>query len=89
MQTDTDKPNAPNVLSGLLDRTALGKQLGPAGAPLSDRTIIRYERAGMPFISVGMLRLYDAAKVREWLVSHEHRQEGPRRPGRPAARKAA
>jgi hypothetical protein len=85
MQTDTDTPSAPNVLSGLLDRAALAKQLGG----MSDRTIIRYERAGMPFISVGMLRLYDTAKVREWLVSHEHRQEGPRRPGRPATRKAA
>jgi hypothetical protein len=83
MQTEEGKGTPPDVLCGLLDRRMLGQQLH-----VGDRTIIRYERAGMPFIAVGMLRLYDPAKVRAWLMTHERHHETPRR-GRPATRKAA
>ena len=62
----------------LTDRVTLGKQLGKC-----DRTIIRYERAGMPFIRVGALRLYNPEKVQEWLMSHERTHAVPRR-GRPS-----
>jgi hypothetical protein len=71
----------PNVLAGLITRPELAKQLR-----CGERTVIRRERAGMPFIAVGMARLYDPARVRDWLMSQERCQDAPRR-GRP--RKAA
>jgi hypothetical protein len=82
MQAEAVNETSSGVLAGLLDRQTLGKQLGG----MCDRTIIRYERAGMPFIAIGMLRLYDPAKVREWLLTHERSHAAPKR-GRP--RKAA
>ncbi len=84
MQAEAVTKQPPDVLSGLLDRGTLGAQLGG----LSDRTIIRYERAGMPFISLGMLRLYDPVKVRDWLLTHERSHAAPKR-GRPTKRAAA
>jgi hypothetical protein len=42
----------------------------------------------MPFIPVGHKRFYDPVRVRAWLLSHEHRQDAPRR-GRPPGRRAA
>ena len=66
----------PAVLD-LLDRRQLATVLR-----CSERTVIRREREGMPFIPVGRLRLYDQARVREWLVSHERHHATPTR-GRP------
>ena len=54
----------------------------------SERTIIRYERAGMPFIAFGMIRRYNPPSVREWMLSKERGHTVPKR-GRPAGRKAA
>lgn len=71
-----------DILAGLLTRQQIAIQLG-----CGDRTIIRRERAGMPFIAVGMMRFYDPTRVREWLMSHERHQAAPRR-GRPAKRAA-
>ncbi|GAN77674.1 hypothetical protein Asru_0414_01 [Acidisphaera rubrifaciens HS-AP3] len=71
------------LLSGLLTRAQLAAELR-----CSERTIIRHERAGMPCIRLGIMRLYDAAKVREWVMSHEHRPQTPR-VGRPAGKRAA
>ena len=71
-----------NVLAGLLTRTELALQLRR-----SERTVIRWERAGMPFIAIGMARLYEPSSVREWLMSHERRQDAPKR-GRPVKRAA-
>ena len=56
------------VTEGMLSRKQLAMDLR-----CSERTIIRRERAGMPFIRVGILRLYEVQKVREWLLSHQHR----------------
>jgi hypothetical protein len=73
-------------MSGLVNRPTLGLQIGQMmGKPtgVTDRTVIRYERAGMPFIAVGAMRLYDPVKVREWLLTHERSHAAPRR-GRPA-----
>ncbi len=79
MQTEPDTANAvPSVTAGLIARKSLAADLGR-----SERTIIRYERAGMPFIKLGMLRLYDPAKVRAWVLTHESRHDTPKR-GRPA-----
>ncbi len=83
MQAEIVNQMPPDVLAGLLDRETLGRQLGG----MSDRTIIRYERAGMPFIAVGMLRLYDPVKVRDWLMTHERRHDAPKR-GRPTKKAA-
>jgi hypothetical protein len=73
-----------NVLRGLITRPELRVQFGDC----SDRTIIRYERAGMPFIAFGMTRLYDPPRVREWVLSQERGHTVPKR-GRPANKKAA
>jgi len=79
------EPRIPSAREGLIDRAQLA---GPDQLDCSERTIIRYERAGMPFISLGMKRFYDPVRVRAWLLSHEHRQDAPRR-GRPPGRRAA
>lgn len=84
MQAEATTQITADVLAGLLDRKTLGKQLGN----ISDRTIIRHERAGMPFIAVGAMRLYDPLKVREWLLTHERNHAAPRR-GRPARKVAS
>lgn len=77
----TENPAA-SITAGLIDR----KQLA-AEWHCGERTIIRRERSGMPFIKLGMLRLYDPAKVRAWVLDHEHCQSAPKR-GRPAKRAA-
>lgn len=77
----TDNPAA-SITAGLIDR----KQLA-AEWRCGERTIIRRERAGMPFIKLGMLRLYDPAKVRAWVLTHESRHDAPKR-GRPTKRAA-
>jgi hypothetical protein len=81
--TTTNPSTLDTVLAGLLKRRELAEQLG-----CGERTIIRRERQGMPFISLGMLRLYDPLKVRAWLVAHERGHDAPKR-GRPAKRVAA
>ncbi len=83
---NTAKPDAtrqPDLLAGLLTRREVAAQFRR-----TERTIIRFERAGMPFIALGMTRLYDPVRVREWLMSHERRHDAPRR-GRPAKKVAA
>lgn len=83
MQTETDTANAAaSITAGLIQRKSLAASL-----ERSERTIIRYERAGMPFIKLGMMRFYDPAKVRAWVLSHESRHDAPKR-GRPAKRAA-
>ena len=72
-----------SVLEGLLTREQLAQQLA-----CSERTVIRYERAGMPFIAFGMIRRYDPPRVREWVLSQERGHAAPKR-GRPPGRKAA
>ena len=78
MQPQTET-TAASVIAGLLTRDQLAFQFGR-----SERTVIRWEHAGLPVIKLGMTRLYDPTKVREWLLTHE-RQHGttPKR-GRPA-----
>jgi hypothetical protein len=77
MSPDQTQNRTQNVLDGLLRRDEIAKQLDCV-----ERTIIRYERMGMPFIAVGKLRLYDPTAVREWLLSQTRRPSVPRR-GRP------
>lgn len=83
MPPDTATPKTQNVLDGFLQRQEIGAQLR-----CTDRTIIRYERAGMPFIAFGKLRLYDPVKVRAWLMSHASEHNAPSR-GRPSKKAAA
>ena len=80
--TDNHRPN-PDWMTGLLDRKAFAAQCGRC-----ERTIIRWERAGMPFIKLGYMRLYDMAKVRAWIMEHEYRHAAPKR-GRSASKRAA
>ncbi len=83
MQTDHVIAAPASITAGLIDRKQLAAELR-----CSDRTVIRRERAGMPFIRLGMMRLYDPAAVRAWLLTHEHRHETPKR-GRPNNKRAA
>ncbi len=83
MEPQSATPAATSVLAGLLTRAGLSGELRK-----SERTLIRWEHAGMPVIRVGMTRLYDPARIREWLMTHERRHDVPRR-GRPANKAAA
>ena len=74
--------HAAAVLAGLVTRKQLAEEWR-----CSEMTIIRRERAGLPVIRLGMTRLYDPAKVRAWVLDHEHRQSAPKR-GRPAKKAA-
>lgn len=65
------------IFAGTIPRKDLAKAM-----KCTERTIIRYERAGMPFIAVGNRRLYRLAAVRDWILSHERRPQQPQR-GRP------
>ena len=76
-------PAVASVLAGLLTRASLSDELRK-----SERTLIRWEHAGMPVIRVGMTPLYDPAAVRAWLLTHERRHHLPKR-GRPANEHAA
>jgi hypothetical protein len=87
MNQSHDEPNSTavfaqgaSVLEGLLTREQLAQQLD-----CSERTVIRYERAGMPFIAFGMLRRYHPPSVREWVLSKGRGHTVPKR-GRPPGR---
>lgn len=73
---------ATGITAGLLTRAQLAIDLHCSG-----RTIIRRERAGMPVIRLGMMRMYNPTAVREWLLTHEHRHDVPP-PDSPAAKAA-
>ena len=75
--------SAATITAGLVDRASLAACLGR-----SERTVIRWEHAGLPVIKLGKTRLYDPAKARDWLMSYERRHDAPKR-GRPAKRHAA
>jgi len=60
----------PALLAGLLTRDEFRKEF--KDDPPSDRTIQRWEAAGLPVIRRGNLRLYDIAAVRAWLVGDRH-----------------
>lgn len=80
---DHSTPTSDSVTAGLLSRDRIAADLRR-----SERTVVRYEHAGMPVIKIGMLRLYDPATVRAWLMTHEHRHDVPKR-GRPTKARAA
>ena len=66
-----------SVLAGLLTRAQVAAEFRK-----TERTVIRWEHAGLPVIKFGMTRLYDPARCREWLMSHEHQHQAPK-VGRP------
>lgn len=68
---------AASVLAGTISGAELAAEL-----ECSTRTIIRFERQGMPYIAVGKLRRYRTEAIKEWLIAHERKPEPPRR-GRP------
>jgi len=63
VETGADRPA---LLAGLITRDGLRKEF-PEDPP-SDRTIQRWEAAGLPVIRRGNLRLYDVAAARAWLL---------------------
>ena len=63
----------PGVPDGL-SREELTAELG-----CSERTIVRWERLGLPVMRLGVRRWYDPASVREWLLSRARRHDRPNR----------
>ena len=55
-----------NLLADYADRFTLAEQWGTC-----TRTIARYEKQGLPHLTLGGRRLYPLAKVSEWLKSRE------------------
>lgn len=76
-----------DITAGLVDRKRLAAECLPC-RPVSERTVIRWEHSGLPVIKIGAVRLYDLAKARAWVLTHEHRQDAPKR-GRPTKACAA
>lgn len=70
------------LLAGFLSEEEMKRQFNDC----SNRTLRRYEDAGLPVIVIRGLRLYPIDKARAWLLSHLRKREAPQR-GRP--RKAA
>jgi hypothetical protein len=57
---------------GLVSRKRLITDPASPFVGLSERTILRFEAAGMPVIRCGRkVRLYDVTAVRRWLTSEE------------------
>jgi hypothetical protein len=52
------------LMEGMVTRDQLEKELS-----CSRRTVIRFEAAGLPVLRIGKKRLYEVAKVREWLLN--------------------
>jgi hypothetical protein len=48
------KPSPASIIAGLLNRAQIAAEFD-----CSERTILRFEQAGLPVIRLGMLRLYD------------------------------
>ena len=70
-----------DVLSGLIDRPEIRRQLAGADRPpLTDRTINRYENQpdGLPYIVIGGRKYYRVEAVREFIAKRE-RRPNPRR----------
>ena len=69
-----------SATAGLVTRPVIAADLG-----VVTRSIIRYEKLGLPSIHFGKMRLYDREKVRAWLLGFERRGAAPivRGPGRP------
>jgi len=58
------------LLEGFLSRAQLAAELS-----VSQKTICNYEKAGMPVaVRRGMLRYYDVAAVRRWLMGETQRR---------------
>ncbi len=83
MPTAPSTQDVPSVIAGLLPRARFADDMG-----CSERTVLRWEHAGLPVIRIGMTRLYDPASCRAWLMTHEHRHDAPKR-GRPTKARTA
>ena len=68
MQTEANATSTAGILDGLLTRQQIAEQF-----QVHPHTIWVWERAGLPRIVMSKVRLYEPAKVREWLLSHERR----------------
>jgi hypothetical protein len=71
--------NEPDTIDGLDTRTGLARKWH-----VTDRTIIRYEKLGLPVIKRGRFRLYDPPVSSAWLRGELPRTEVRR--GRPRTR---
>ena len=77
---NTDTPRLiTSAMEGFVSRAELAS---PKHLRCSERTIIRYERQGMPVIVLGHRRLYDPVRVRDWIAGLYRAPEPPKR-GRP------
>jgi len=61
--------NALELFDGLVPRRQLLTDPSSPFAGLSERTLLRFEAAGMPVIRQGRkIRLYDVGKIHRWLT---------------------
>jgi hypothetical protein len=68
---------AATVLAGHLERALASKAVNR-----SQRTLIRWEKQGLPVVRCGNLRLYNIEKLRAFVLG-EVVAPTPRKPGRP------
>jgi hypothetical protein len=61
----------PSVLEGCLNRQELAAELG-----VSERTVVRYEHAGLPVVRRGRQRFYWKDKTRAWLRGEQALRAG-------------
>lgn len=61
-----------------LEREELRKVLARPGRQLTDRTLLRYEKQGLPYTEVGGRKIYRREALMEWLASREKRKNPPR-----------
>ena len=62
----TATKNVPDLLADYVDRPTLAKAWG-----VCTRTIARYEKDGLPHLTLGGRRLYSIAGSADWLGSRE------------------
>ncbi len=61
--------NIPDLLADYVDRQTLAKAWG-----VCTRTVARYEKSGLPHLSLGGRRLYPIAGSADWLRDREKAQ---------------
>lgn len=83
MNTDALTRTGPTVsiTDGLQPRKATAADFG-----VTERTIIRWEIAGMPVIRIGKQRWHDRNAVRDWIDRQQVNRHQPNRPGRPSSK---
>ena len=81
-------PPAAAIRATILDGLATVEDFA-AGVDKCKRTVDQWIAQGMPTVYVGRTPYIPITEARAWLLKPSTKQSPPRRPGRPAVRKAA